>query len=110
MKISITTFDPAKNTYVIAGTLDDGVFKKKCGQNHFMRINQSYAISEDAIKKLIELNCTHVEIITSNGTYHSNFQDDWLIPANKVMNYGSGPQLFCPVKKMQFIKKLVVKK
>jgi len=99
----IYTFDPQKKRIVFAGIFYNRNFFKKVDQRHFMRMVQGYGIQEDVIERLLKRGCEKVILKTPLCLLVSNFSD-WLEEDIDSIDYGSGKQVFLPVKRMKRIK------
>lgn len=64
----------------------------------------SYAISEDVIKALAELDCQTVRLESKTKVFESSFSD-WL-QSKVVRDYGHGRQYFLSIDRMKKIEKI----
>lgn len=100
--MKINTYDSQKKKQVLAGIYNDNnkVFVKSVKPFHYMRIAQGYGIQIDVIHKLNQLGCEKVVILTTDGKEYESHLSDWTGNNARVMDFGSGSQIFLSTKYM----------
>lgn len=99
-KMKIYSFDPKKRTKVLCGDIIDDGFYRDVTYKHLMRINNSYAIQEDAFQELIANDVTKIFMkVKETGDVWESTTNDWLNIAT-VADYGHGKQRFLSLKYM----------
>ena len=92
----IKTWDKKKQKHVVAGKVEGGAYHRKViDSKHLMRKFDAYAIQEDVIEQLQDLNIGDI-IITSQDNVYFSTSSDWLQPNIRVMDFGHGKQRFLP--------------
>lgn len=101
LNMKIYSFDPKKRTKVLCGTITDDSFHRDVTYKHLMRINNSYAIQEDAFQELISKGVKKIFMkVKETGDIWESPIDSWLNIAT-VADYGHGKQRFLSLKHMQ---------
>lgn len=92
----ITVYDAKKQKHVEVGKIGERTFYKKVNRvKHYLRIMQGYAIDEQAVRKLLEMNIDKVVVQEDTGVQFSislaGFMEHGI-----NFNLGHGPQVVCP--------------
>ena len=97
MKQTIYFQDDVRGRVVSLGQIEDGTFTKTVTEQHYMKVNQSYAIQEEGFQALIKAGCKTIIIFRKdlNKKYTSNIET-WK-QYGRVANYGYGKQRFLSV-------------
>jgi len=95
--MKITVYDPKKRKKVTVGTYNVAkrLLTKKVNDEHFMRIEKGYGISEDVVDQLRDLNCKWIDIITPVASYKVSFYT--FLRYGNVKDYGHGSQRFISI-------------
>lgn len=106
--MKIYTLDPKKNKRVMVGIVANGIFKfPRNPQKHTLRIFPGYAIQEDVLKQLVDMDIKEIMIGEPHMKFRTSLVSDWQ-EHGKTLNLGSGPQRALSFKYMPYVERAVV--
>jgi hypothetical protein len=101
--MKILTYDPKKKKKVLCGVLEGEVFRRIVNpEKHFMKVNQSYGIQEDAFQEILSKGCKTIIMQTPTDKWASSIKD-WIEHTN-IADYNSGKQRFLGISYMHTVK------